>query len=38
MLWSGVPSTVLEERLVPVKGGLLWWSEEGGGGEGGAAG
>ena len=36
MLQLGV--TVLEERLVPVEGGLLWWSEEGGGGGGGGAG
>ena len=30
MLQSGVSSPVLEERLIPVEGGLLWWSEEGG--------
>ena len=32
MLQSGVSPPVLEERLVPVEGGLLWWFEEGGGG------
>ena len=36
MLQSGVSPPVLEERLVPVEGGLLWWFEEGGGGGGGA--
>ena len=34
MLQSGVSPPVLEERLVPVEGGLLWWFEEGGGGGG----
>ena len=33
MLQSGVSSPVLEERLVPVEGSLLWWTEDGGQGE-----